>query len=284
MQKEKFIGGVNFDELRAQRIKIYDTLTLDLSTARADEEIIWTGNYLYIIEATDIDTVIQIRLNEKFRSLLPMLKGRGIRAPFYRFYVTNAAQAGKSITLAIGIESETFEVFDVGKALSITGSIAEVTKIGEITKPVEITGNLYHTNLGKRFASYFTVTAGAGGYPVIILKNIGSSGEMILVEEIDIVDGGDQMYFIGSYATDGTGTPKMGKNLKLGGADSTIGQLNSKAPSDLNDLTEIVRFRGPSTAHITRELNLVIPNGARLAIIRNQTTSTNIVNAFWREI
>jgi len=121
--KMKFIGGVDFDELRAQRVKVYDTLTIDLATVRADQEMIISGNYIYALEATDITTTLQVKLNEIPRSLISLYKGRGVRAPFYRLYLTNAAQAGKTITLAIGIESDTFEVFDVGKALELSGYV-----------------------------------------------------------------------------------------------------------------------------------------------------------------
>lgn len=123
MEKQKYIGGVNFEELRAQRIQLYNTLTLDLGTARNNEELPHTGNYLYVLEATDILANVQIRFNEISMNSVTVTKGRGVRVPFYRLYITNAAQAGKSITLGIAVESATFEIIDIGKALEISGSI-----------------------------------------------------------------------------------------------------------------------------------------------------------------
>jgi len=128
-EKQKFIGGIDFDELQSQRIQIYDTLVIDLATARSNEERTFVGNYLYVLEATDVGTTLDIRFNQSFRGAIPLVKGRGVRAPFYRFYLTNAAQAGKTITLAIGVESESFEIFDVGKALEITGPVETITGI-----------------------------------------------------------------------------------------------------------------------------------------------------------
>ena len=141
--KQKFIGGIDFEELQAQRIQFYRTITVSLATAHTDKEIGFTGNYLYALEATDVDATFSIRFNERFCSLIPLHKGRGVRTPFYRFYITNTAQAGKTITLAIGVESETFEIFDVGKALEITGPIAG------ITDPVEV----YGQNLANGWAT-----------------------------------------------------------------------------------------------------------------------------------
>ena len=90
---------------------------------RADHEIVYTGNYLYGIEATDKDVNVSIRLNEQFRPLLNIKKGRGIRGPFYRLWLTNTAQAGKSITLVMGIEAANFEVIDNLTAITVSGTL-----------------------------------------------------------------------------------------------------------------------------------------------------------------
>ena len=122
-EKQKFIGGINFDELRGQRIQVYNEIVLDLNIARTNQEHVFTGTYVYASEATDVDSNVSIRFNELFRANIKLVQGRGIRCPFYRFYLTNTAQAGKSLTLVIGIESADFEIFDVGKALGITGTV-----------------------------------------------------------------------------------------------------------------------------------------------------------------
>lgn len=120
---QKFIGGIDFEDLRKQRVQLYNTITINLATARTNEEHVFTGNYIYALEGTDVDANVDLRFNELFRPNINLVKGRGVRVPFYRFYVTNAAQAGKTITLAIGIESDSFEIFDVGKALGISGNV-----------------------------------------------------------------------------------------------------------------------------------------------------------------
>jgi hypothetical protein len=123
LDKQRFIGGINFEELRAQRVQVYNTITVDLTTARSNEEYVFTGTYIYALNATDITANVNVKFNELFRGEINLVKGRGVRCPFYRFYLSNAAQAGKTITLAIGIESADFEIFDVGKALEITGAV-----------------------------------------------------------------------------------------------------------------------------------------------------------------
>lgn len=159
MEKIKFIGGVDFEELRSQRVQVYRTIVLNLATARTDVEIVTAGNYIYALEATDIDTLLEIKLNEKTRSLIPLYKGRGVRAPFYRLWFTNAAQAGKTITIVIGVESDTFEVFDVGKALEITGAISTTT-----------------TDYDRAYIKSYDVTGGAGAYGQVQLVNLAGTG------------------------------------------------------------------------------------------------------------
>lgn len=144
MEKEKFIGGIDFDELMAQRVQLYNTITIDLTNVRVDEERVFTGNYIYALEASDVDNSLDIRFNELFRAAITIKKGRGIRIPFYRFYITNTAQAGKTITLAIGIEASDFEVFDVGKALQITGGVkiagaSGISAYGQVSVTTSVT-------------------------------------------------------------------------------------------------------------------------------------------------
>jgi hypothetical protein len=153
--KQKFIGGIDFDELKAQRVQLYNAITIDLATARTNEEMVFTGNYIYALEATDVDAALNIRFNELFRAAINVKKGRGVRVPFYRLYITNTAQAGKTLTLAIGIEASDFEIFDVGKALGITGNVNVI--------PVMRTGNTQVAGSGIANNStvvLHTVTAG----------------------------------------------------------------------------------------------------------------------------
>ena len=157
-EKQKFIGGVDFDELKAQRVQLYNSIKIDLATARTNKEMVFTGNYIYALEATDVDANLDIRFNELFRAAINIKKGRGVRIPFFRFYLTNIAQAGKTLTLAIGIEASDFEVFDVGKALGITGTV-DVAQVGNLTRPAGSTQIVASDDCAGGIAVLHTVTA-----------------------------------------------------------------------------------------------------------------------------
>lgn len=174
--KQKFIGGVDFEELKSQRVQVYKILQLDLATARTDEEFVITGNYVYAITATDVDTTASLRFNEQFRSLVPLYLGRGVKAPFYRVFITNTAQAGKTIDLAFGVESETFEVFDVGKALSITGGISFVTENKKILRDDSWH---YETTQAQAFIAGRYDAASASNYLNYQLFNPAASGVLL---------------------------------------------------------------------------------------------------------
>jgi len=166
-EKQKFIGGINFEELRAQRVQLYNTIEIDLSIARVDAEHVFTGTYVYAMEATDVDANMNIRFNELFRSNINLVKGRGVRCPFYRFYLSNAAQVGKTLTLAIGIEAGDFEIFDVGKALGITGTV-NVAQVGNLTRPVGSTQIVESLFLNNAITILHTVTVGKTFYLVTV--------------------------------------------------------------------------------------------------------------------
>ena len=80
-----------------------------------------TGSYVYVLVQTGSVTII---LNELEGDPIDLLKFRAIKAPFYRFFLTNTAQSGTSIKLAIGVQSEYFEIDDSGASI-LGGVITE---------------------------------------------------------------------------------------------------------------------------------------------------------------
>jgi len=109
------------DQIKKQRIKLYHILNFDLSIARVNELVQITGSYIYLLVQTGTASVI---LNELEGDSIDLLKFRAIKAPFYRFFLTNTAQAATSVKIAIGVTSEYFEIDDSGASI-IGGVVTE---------------------------------------------------------------------------------------------------------------------------------------------------------------
>jgi hypothetical protein len=108
-----------FDEIKRERIKTYYTLTIDLSVARSNEAFNMVGTSIYVMAVTaGLTPSAQIRLNDISGDAIELLQYRRINSPFYRFFITNIAQAGRSIQLAIGIGSEWFSMEDYPSSVS----------------------------------------------------------------------------------------------------------------------------------------------------------------------
>jgi len=97
------------EEIRRKRIKTYHVLDFSLDSARDNEALHITGSYIYVL---NLDGACSIRLNEASSDSIDLLKFRVINSPFYRFFLTHPAQPGKTLKLALGVESEFFSLQD----------------------------------------------------------------------------------------------------------------------------------------------------------------------------
>lgn len=102
----------SLDEIKKERPKLYHVQEFDLSTARRREEFTFAGNNCRVIDASDLDAKIEIIFNELFYDAIPMRLGRLVEMPFYRMYVTHAAQTGKTLTIAVAMETDMFDIRD----------------------------------------------------------------------------------------------------------------------------------------------------------------------------
>ena len=105
----------HLNQLKIDRTKSYILYTLPLNDARRDEEFVISGSYIYVL---DTDGNLSLRFNEISNDIIPLQKYRTIETPFYRLFLTNSAQTGKTIKLAIGIETDIFNIQDFGVALT----------------------------------------------------------------------------------------------------------------------------------------------------------------------
>lgn len=124
------------------RPQIYKTLVLDLTTARSEYEVPLSGNYLVVFDASDFSANVGIRFNESYADALTLTKGRGLRIPFYRIYITHAAQAGKTVTLIFGVSDTQIEALQQAEVtmsglIDASGSVVALTEavIEEATTP-----------------------------------------------------------------------------------------------------------------------------------------------------
>ena len=86
-------------EVLSKKPVFFDKKTVSLATANTNKLLEITGNFLWI---ESLAGTADIRFNERENDSLPLREGRIYRCPFGRVFVTNAAQAGKSLTLVAG--------------------------------------------------------------------------------------------------------------------------------------------------------------------------------------
>jgi len=156
------------DEIRKQRIKIYHILSFDLSIARVNELVTITGSYIYCLLQSGTASLV---LNELEGDSIDLLKFRAIKAPFYRLFLSNAAQVGITIKLAIGVQSDWFEIDDSGASI-LGGVITEASSPSLFNIPCPVANTEYVQGLGE--CRKFMVKARGGILKVALV--FGQSG------------------------------------------------------------------------------------------------------------
>ena len=81
------------EDLRARKPKTYDVLTIDMSVARANQEVACVGDWL-AIKNINSTVDLEVRLNETERDVLNLSRLRTIKQLYYRLFLTNTAGAG----------------------------------------------------------------------------------------------------------------------------------------------------------------------------------------------
>ncbi len=153
-------------EIKTTRPQVYKIMTLDLSTVRSDYEQAIAGNYFVVLEATDINANIQVRFNESYCDVATLKKRQGFKIPFYRVFITNAAQAGKTLTIAYGVNESPLEFIDQSAVIDVT-SIAHLESNAPAVYNVScaVVGTEYNQALPAN-AKRFTIKARGGDLKV----------------------------------------------------------------------------------------------------------------------
>lgn len=91
-----------YDGARPLRYKV---LTINLANARTNKEYAFPGYNLAVLKYTSGATDCDLRLNHVNGDAIDLLNTKRIESHFLRFYITNTAQAGKTLTLIVGEEN-----------------------------------------------------------------------------------------------------------------------------------------------------------------------------------
>lgn len=89
------------ETIREDKPQIYKKLVLRLDASRDNEVFEIVGDGMYVLDATDTGVSVDVRFSEIEADAITLIKRKGVRLPFYRFFVTHAAQAGKTITIIL---------------------------------------------------------------------------------------------------------------------------------------------------------------------------------------
>jgi hypothetical protein len=88
-------------------------LSIPLDNALTEKLYEITGNFIGIVEATDVNTNVKIRFNRVNTEQVTFTKGLSFIRPFKRIFLTCDAQAGKSINILISsFAPEIFQIID----------------------------------------------------------------------------------------------------------------------------------------------------------------------------
>lgn len=124
--------GAEFDQaieyIRKSSIGTPKKLFIDLSVAHQDLKFDITGNFFYVVDSGGINDIFDIKFNEQREPPFTLSRMMGFYTPFYRFYITNAAQVGASVTIIYGTLSRPFLDIIDNRSEATTNSLLEDIK------------------------------------------------------------------------------------------------------------------------------------------------------------
>lgn len=87
----------------------YQRIRIDLSTARANDFLGVTGEFLYIEKVSSESALAEVRINRNTNDTISLNLATTIKTIFKELYITNAAQPNEWIDLIIGINFEYYK-------------------------------------------------------------------------------------------------------------------------------------------------------------------------------
>lgn len=105
--------GEDANQLSLFRIK--------LDSAQTDAKRKVVGNFMWAIDASDLDATFDIKFNRQDNTGIPISQGTAFGGVgFNEIYLTNSAQAGKWVELLVGVAREPASLFLLNAASSFT--------------------------------------------------------------------------------------------------------------------------------------------------------------------
>ncbi|MFH0772545.1 MAG: hypothetical protein V1933_08005 [Candidatus Omnitrophota bacterium] len=163
-------------------------LIIPLDNALVEKQLDLEGNFIGVIEATDVSSYLDIKFNTTDTEIVRFTKGLSFIRPFRKLFLTCAAQAGKSIELLISAYSpQDFQLIDHrAEALQTT----ELTAIKNYVRSLNgDTGTQVNKSLAQNVIGpgiIHTVTAGKTFY-LTSLTTVGQ-GVSTIVRVRDAAD------------------------------------------------------------------------------------------------
>lgn len=105
----------------------YIILHVDLSVAHTDLELNVGGDLLKVVQASDNDAAVDIKINFPYASPIPMFRYRCVYTYFDKFYLTNAAQPDAWIDLLVGVK-QVFDITDFFFRVAAPGGVVSLPR------------------------------------------------------------------------------------------------------------------------------------------------------------
>lgn len=122
------------DFIRRTDIGVPRSITIDLAVAANDLPYAITGNLLYMIDAPDADSYIEVRFNKRNQSPIRMYRQMGFITPFDVVYITTPSGQTGNITMIYGGEAPEFlQLIDNRSATSLDMAAIRAELQGDTT-------------------------------------------------------------------------------------------------------------------------------------------------------
>jgi hypothetical protein len=186
-----------YDFLRVAKPSIYHKFEIDLTIPRLDQEFKIQGTFFQILQISQ-GAKISVRFNEPFNQPILFDNTQLIFIPFYRFFVSNEVQVGKTATLFVGdniaylpfIRIENVDLSELNKkTLNPLSSNLQITRVVVSTTPTQIKSteptrraiiiqNMSDTNLV--FIGKDNSVSSSNGYPIFPFGALSLSNEKVI--------------------------------------------------------------------------------------------------------